>query len=61
LPRCASASLFLSRVVSALFFLLRVVSAIFFLPRVGLIHLELKMGFSLPPTAGYATALLDMH
>jgi hypothetical protein len=61
LPRCTSASLFLSRVVSALFFLLRVVSAILFLPRVGLIHLELKMGFSLPPMARYATALLDMH
>jgi hypothetical protein len=39
-PCCAAASLFLSRVVAAFFFL----------PRVVLFHLELKMGFSLPPT-----------
>jgi hypothetical protein len=61
LPRCASTSIFLSRVVFVLFFLPRVISAISFLPRVGLIHLERKMGFPLPLTAGYAAALLDMH
>jgi hypothetical protein len=51
-PRC-----FPTRRRPAPCFLSRVVAAFFFLPRVVLFHIELKMGFSLPPTTGYAAAL----